>query len=305
MNKFLFTSLENAVDINKGGIKIGNINITVDQLQGIIFKVLNIAITIFVMYLAIKVGNSIINKWAEKQGKLKFSIDSRKSKTIGALLKSILRYCVYFFGVVAILTQLKFLGNLSITFAGIGGVAIGFGAQNIVKDIFNGFFIIFEDQYSVGEYIEVENMSGIVESIELRVTRIRDFNGSLHIIPNGEISKVTNHSRGAIRIQVAVDIAYEEDIDNAMKIISNVCTKFSKDNKDVVEPPKVVGVTDLASSGVTIKVFGKVKPMTQWKCENDLRKQIKIGLDEAEVEIPYTKIQIPYSKVEIVKSSSN
>jgi moderate conductance mechanosensitive channel len=210
--------------------------------------------------------------------------------TLEAILKSILRYTVYFFGIVGILTEV--FGTISLTFAGIGGVAIGFGAQSLVKDIINGFFILFEDQYAVGDYINIDDKGGIVESIELRVTKIRDFNGDLHIIPNGLISKVTNHSRGDIRVLVEFDVPYDTEIDRVIRIVSEVCEKFKLKNNNMVEGPKVLGVSALKDSSITIKVMGKSKSMTQWDSEMELRREIKMALDREKIEAPYPKRKI-------------
>jgi small conductance mechanosensitive channel len=210
--------------------------------------------------------------------------------TLEAILKSILRYSVYFFGIVGILTQM--FGAISLTFAGIGGVAIAFGAQSLVKDIINGFFILFEDQFAVGDHINIDDKGGIVESIELRITKIRDFNGDLHIIPNGLITKVTNHSRGDIRVAVDIDIPYEEDMDKVIGIVSAVCERFKAENENMVEGPKVLGVSALKESSLTIKVAGKAKPMTQWDAEMSLRREIKKALNEEKIEVPYPKRKI-------------
>jgi small conductance mechanosensitive channel len=223
----------------------------------------------------------------QRNSNSKFSLNGKRSMTLEAILKSILRYAVYFFGIVGLFSQI--FGAITLTFAGIGGVAIGFGAQNLVKDIINGFFILFEDQYAVGDYINIEDKGGIVESIELRVTKIRDFNGDLHIIPNGLISRVTNHSRGNARVLVEVDIAYEEDVDKAIEVLSGVCEAFSAREENMVEGPKVAGVTALKDSGLTIRVVGKAKPMTHWECEMALRKEIKKALTSEQIEIPYPK----------------
>jgi small conductance mechanosensitive channel len=171
----------------------------------------------------------------------------------------------------------------------IAGVAIGFGAQNLVKDIITGFFILFEDQFAVGDYITIEGMSGIVEVLGLRITKIRDFSGDLHIIPNGSITKVTNKSRGNMRALVEFQIAYEEDIDNAIKVINRVNKEMKKDFKQIVEGPEVMGVTALGDFGVTIRVFAKTLPMEQWGVEVELRKKIKNALDMEGIEIPYPK----------------
>ncbi|URZ14133.1 mechanosensitive ion channel family protein [Clostridium felsineum] len=278
-------------DVETGKAQIQSLKFNVYDGFGIILRIL---IVIVLMYIIVKLVNKFIDKTLKKQEDFRFSLDKKRSKTIGAILKSVVKYCVYFFGITIILTLMfgsKLFSTVSLTFASIGGVALGFGSQNLVKDVVNGFFILFEDQYSVGDYITIDKSSGIVESIELRVTKIRSFKGDLHIIPNGKISEVTNHSRGPISINVNVSIAYEENIDNATKVINDACEKFSKDNEDVVESPKVVGITELASSGVNIRVSGKVKPMKQWSNENQLRKYVKEALDNAKIEIPYNKLQ--------------
>jgi len=271
----------------EGAIRIGKLTIPVYALLATLFR---IACIVIFMYAVIKISNKIIDKVVERQNKMKFSLDERKSKTLGAIIKSMVRYAVYFFGITAILTIL--FGNVTLTFAGIGGVAIGFGAQSLVKDIINGFFILFEDQYAVGDYINIEDKGGIVESIELRVTKLRDFNGDLHIIPNGLIAKVTNHSRGDMRILVEAEVSHEENIDRVIDIITVVCDKFSKKEENIVEGPKVVGVTAFKENSITVRVVGKAKSMTQWDCENNLRKEIKKALQQENVQIPYAKRKI-------------
>lgn len=280
------------VDASKGGISVGSFNLTTEQITYAITKLIRIAGIIILMYLFVKVGSSIIHKFmkGQRQSNLKFTLNEKRSKTLEALLKSMLRYTVYFFGIVGILTQI--FGAISLTFAGIGGVAIGFGAQSLVKDIINGIFILFEDQYAVGDYINIDDKAGIVESIELRVTKIRDFNGDLHIIPNGLITKVTNHSRGDIRVLVDVEIPYEEDIDKVSEILSGVCENFKNNNENMVEGPKVAGVASLKENSITLRVIGKAKPMTQWDCEMALRKEIRKVLNKENIKIPYTNMKI-------------
>lgn len=288
MNKFFTLEL----DLSKGGIKIGNIYISSAQLTYAATKIIKIAAIIILMYLAIKIGSGIIHRFMEKQRKSnsRFSLNEKRSMTLEAILKSVLRYTVYFFGIVALLTET--IGTISLTFAGIGGVAVAFGAQSLVKDIINGFFILFEDQFAVGDYINIDDKGGIVESIELRVTKIRDFNGDLHIIPNGLITKITNHSRGEMRVAVDIDIPYEENIDRVFDIVGKVCEDFKKENENMVDGPKVLGISALKESSQTIKVVGKARPMTQSECEMGLRLKIKRALDNEKVEAPYPKRKI-------------
>lgn len=276
-----------------GGIRIGTFSISEEKVYDFFSKSIKIIYILLLMYFIIKIGNMIINRYVKKQKNFKISLDDRKAKTVGAILRSILKYLVYFFGIFAIISIISpKIGITSITFAGIGGVALGFGAQSLVKDVINGFFILFEDQFSVGDYISIDDKSGIVESLELRVTKLRDFNGDLHIIPNGLISKVTNHSRGNSRMMVDVDIAYDEDSDIVISKISNLCKEFAKKNQYITEGPNVLGITRIKDGVITIKITGKTKPMKQLDTEIKLREEIVKAFKKDNVKIPYKEIKI-------------
>lgn len=255
-------------------------------------KIISLIILILMMYLIIKIGDKTIERFVENQANSKrsFSMDRQKAFTVGAILKSTLKYAVYFSGAAIVIgsTFKVSAGVLSAI-----GFVVGIGAQSLVKDIINGFFILFEDQYGVGDYVTIGAFSGIVENIGIRSTVLRDFSGDIHNLPNGAVTEVTNHSRGDMRFIVDVGIAYEEDIDNAINVISKVCNKFTNKNQTELRGDiEVLGVTALNASSVTIRVVGKAIPMSQWKMERDLRKEIKIALDEAEIEIPYPKAQL-------------
>lgn len=263
---------------------------TLDKLYNFLWNVLLILMILAVMHLIIKAGNILINKSVSRKKRNPLLLSESRSKTYGYVLKSILKYGVYFLGVLVILSTV--LGLKGLTFAGIGGLAIAFGAQSLIKDVINGIFILFEDQYSVGDYVTIGDKSGIVEGLELRITKLRDFSGDLHIIPNGLIEKVTNHSRGLRRVMLQIDIAYEENIDNAVKVINSACSLYSKEDPDMEEEAKVFGVSALNDNSVSIRVIGKSKPLTELKCEMELRKRIKEELDKEGIEIPYPKIMV-------------
>lgn len=271
-----------------------------DKIEIIIEKGLKIIFILLAMWIGIKIGNSIINRFMEKQvkSKLSFSMDEQKAITIASVLKSALKYGVYFSGFsIIIFDNFTISGEV----LAVGGFAIGIGAQSLVKDLINGFFILFEDQYGVGDHITIGMYEGIVEDIGIRTTILRDFTGDLHTITNGSVLEVTNHSRGDIRFIVDVEIAYEENIDNALKLITTVCDKFEGNNKeDLRGEINVLGVTALNASGISIRVVGRAKPLSQWEMERELRKNIKLALDEAGVEIPYPKTQIINIKKDIV-----
>ena len=135
-------------------------------------------------------------------------------------------------------------------------------------------------------------MAGTVEEMSVRVTKLRDFGGQLHIIPNGEISIVTNHSRGAMRALVDVQIAYEEDIDRAISVLEDVCQEVKDKRKDILEGPKILGVSNLDSYGVRLTVYAKTLPMQQWSVEREIKKLIKQRFQREGIEIPYPKMEI-------------
>jgi len=251
-------------------------------------KAIKIIAILIIVRITIKISYIIIDKFFQKQQKFKFRMEERKANTLAVILKSISKYVLYFIAIVPILEVFGISPASVLAAAGIGGLAIGFGAQSLVKDIITGFFILFEDQYAIGDYIKVGEFDGIVEEMGIRVTKVRGFSGELHIIPNGNIQTVTNKSRGAMRAWVDVSIAYEEDIDNAINLL-NELVKEMANNKNIVEGPTVLGVTNLGASEVVLSVIAKTKAMEQWAVERDIRKKIKEAFDKAGIEIPYPR----------------
>lgn len=273
-------------------VNLGIISVPMSSLEDAINEIIKISVIIVLMYLTIKIGNRLINKFVDSQTKsnARLSIDTQKAKTIGAVLKSVLKYTTYFIGIAMIVSD--FFSGISVAMASVGGFALGFGAQSLVKDVINGFFILFEDQYGVGDHVTIGQFSGIVENIGIRTTAIRDFSGDLHLIPNGSVNEVTNHSRGNIRFMVDVEVSYEEDIDKVIEIISNVNSEFEKSNEDVQEAISIWGINSLNPYSVTIRVAGKSKPLKQWSMEMKLRKAIKEALEKEGIRAPYPKTEL-------------
>ena len=153
------------------------------------------------------------------------------------------------------------------------------------------------EEYFISDYssdidIKISSYEGIVEDLGMRVTKIRDFSGELHIIPNGEIHVVTNRTRGAMRALVSVGIAYEEDIDRAIKVIDKVAKEIRNNNESILDGPTVQGVVALDASSVVIRVVAKTEPMEQWAVERELMKKIKEAFDRENIEIPYSKMVV-------------
>ena len=174
--------------------------------------------------------------------------------------------------------------------AGLVGLAVGFGAQNLVRDGISGFFILLEDQYGIDDYVAVAGVEGFVEDVGLRTTRIRDFAGDLHTIPNGEINFVTNKSRGPRRALVQVAVPYDADLVAAEQTLQQVALKAKSDLPEIVEGPSVLGITDLSQAQITFSLWARTEPLAEWKIERELRRRAKLALDEAGILPPYPRI---------------
>lgn len=276
----------------QSGINFFGITISAETIASVIFKIIMIVIIFILMMIAIRIVNKFIDRMVKNQieSNHKFSMDEKKAKTIGILLKSLVKYSVYFLGITSMLSIV--FGAISWAFASVGGVAVGLGAQSFIKDMINGIFILFEEQYSVGDYVTIDNSKGIVKAIGLRTTELRDFNGDIYIIPNGSIQVIVNHSKGDMRVLVDIGIAYEADIELAISVINEVCSQYNQENPNITTPIEVLGVTALNDSNVNIRVIGETKPMKQWEAERELMKRIKLEFDKRGIEIPYNKVQV-------------
>lgn len=266
---------------------MGKIRINAESLEIFTDKILKIILILICMFLAIRIGKYVIRKIVNKQIKSNsvLSLDTQGAKTLGEVCKSILKYAVYFTGAVSIISVI--FGKISYTFAGIGGVAVGLGAQSLIKDIISGFFILFENQFKVGDYVVIGKYEGIVKSIGIRTTVIEGFYGDIHSISNGTISSVTkNSSNGASTFYIDIDIAYEEDIDNVMKLLYKVCNEYKNSHEELYDI-NVAGVENLSMYGVTIRIIVKSELSVRWDLSRRLRKEIKNFLQKNNIKIPY------------------
>lgn len=213
----------------------------------------------------------------------------RRAETLRGLSKSIARYAVGFLAVTTLLPLVGVPIAQIIAGAGVLGLAVGFGAQHIVRDVISGFFFLYENQFTVGDFVSMGGVSGTVEEMGLRMTRVRSFAGEVNFLPNGTISQVTNYSRGPMRAMVDVDIAYEEKIDEAIEVLEELCVQLAEEVPEIVEGPRVLGVQSFNDSSVTLRVWAKTANMQQWATERVLRRKIKNRLAERGVEIPYPR----------------
>ena len=194
---------------------------------------------------------------------------------------------------VTLLTLMPLAGiSIGPLLAGVGilGLAVGFGAQSLVKDIISGLFILLDDQYSKGDVVTVGGISGLVEDVGIRRTVLRDLDGIVHYIPNGEIAVASNFTQEYSRVNLNVGVSYSEDLDHVMRVIDRVGEEMAADPKwgpSIISPPKSLRVDNLGDSGIEIKVVGDTKPIKQWEVMGELRKRIKKAFDDEGIEIPY------------------
>jgi small conductance mechanosensitive channel len=210
-----------------------------------------------------------------------------KGKTIAPLLKNVLKYCTIFVAGIAVLRVLGVDPTPIIAGAGVVGLAVGFGAQTLVKDVISGFFLLFEGLIAVGDVINFGNSAGVVEEVGLRVTKYRTFSGELWVIPNGEIRAFGNSNRQWMRAVVVVGVTYEQDISKAMRVLDEVGKAWAEERRDIVlEPPQVQGILSFDESAITLRLAIKVKPSQQGGAELELRRRIKEAFDREGVDIP-------------------
>lgn len=240
--------------------------------------------------LVIILSNRLIDRLAAKSFFRRPTFDEHRVATLAGVGKSIIRYFFDFFAGVTVLSLLGVDTSSLLLGAGVAGLAVGFGAQNLVRDILSGFFLLLEDQYSVGDYVNIAGAEGIVEDVGLRATRVRAFGGELHIIPNGIIPRVTNYSCGPLRVLFEVTIPYEADTARALGIMQGALDRAIEDSDVVVEGPKVLGVSSLGPSGVRVMVWAKAKSMEHWGLERTLKLAIKEALDREGIPISHRQL---------------
>lgn len=254
-----------------------------------------IVIVVIAFFLA-KVILAIISYYTSKQmNKYQHYSDVERGKrinTVYTLFRSISRYVIYF--TFAALVFLVFGGSSEglMGATGVVGLAVGFGAQSLIKDVVTGGFLMFENQFSVGDYIMVNGDEGYVEAIAMRVTYLRNNQGNQVIIPNGTISKVVNVTRGNSLATIDVRTQYETDTKQLIENLTELMQKYGVGNDKIIAPPEVLGIERFDIDYVGIRIICKTKPMMQWDVQREIRLLIKEYFDQNDLVMPYIKREI-------------
>ncbi len=251
-------------------------------------KIVRLIGVIFLCRIAIEVAKILVEEVFLKHQDLSDAQRQRRL-TLIPLIQSGIKYLIYFGGGMIALKILSIDPTPILAAAGILGLAISFGAQNLVNDIVSGFFILFENYYLVGDFIEVGNAAGTVEAIELRTTHIRHPNGQVYIVRNGDVTKVVNYSKDYVRAIVDVRVTYDSNLTQVYSLIEEVGQQLLAEYDAVVEPTEVAGAEDLGESEILIRTSTKVKPGKHLQMQRVFRKAIKEAFEQHGVKVPYAR----------------
>ena len=237
------------------------------------------------------VRRSIVRtKYKESKGEME-----KRANTLLSVFKGVGRVFIVVVAVIMILSEVGVAVAPVLAGFGIVGIAIGFGAQYLIRDLIAGIFIILENQYRVGDVARVAGVAGLVEEVTLRKTVLRDLDGIVHHVPNGEIKTASNFTRHFSRVNLNVSVGYGTDLDHAISVINRVGKALAEDEKwrkVIKSPPQVLRVDNLGDSGIDIKILGDVEPIRQWDVMGELRLRLKKAFDAEGIEIPW-----PHTKV--------
>ncbi|MBI2853500.1 MAG: mechanosensitive ion channel family protein [Chloroflexi bacterium] len=218
----------------------------------------------------------------------------KRSETLAVVLVTTSQVITIGVGVIMLLSEFADIAPI-LAGVGVAGIAIGFGAQSLVKDVLNGLLIIMEGHYHVGDVVRIADIGGLVEGMNLRRTVLRDLDGIVHFVPNGEIRVASNFTKEYSRVNLNISVAYDTNLDHAIAVLNRVGKALAEDpawQPFILKPPQVLRVDKLGDSGIDIKVVGDTRPIKQWDVMGELRKRAKEAFDREGIEIPW-----PHTKV--------
>ncbi|MDH4098565.1 MAG: mechanosensitive ion channel family protein [Nitrospira sp.] len=261
---------------------------TIEWLATSGLRVILIAIAIIVLLALLK--RAVAKLRGLLEGTLPGPAQVKRAHTLTHIVRDVARIVIFFAGVMMILSEVGIDLKPLLAAAGLGGLAIGFGAQSLVKDLISGFFILLENSVRVGDVVEVAGVGGLVEEIELRTIRLRDLSGNVHVVPNGVIDKVKNMTKEYSYYLFNIGVAYREDVDEVMAVLHEIAEELRSDlqfKDDILEPLEMLGVDQFADSAVIIKCRIKTQPIKQWRVGREMNRRIKNTFDAKGIEIPF------------------
>jgi small-conductance mechanosensitive channel len=248
---------------------------------------LRILLIVFLSFIVVKIGQAIIRRIFKVKLKSPIRHSERREKTLLKLLENTLSYVVYFAAILAVLSEFKIDVKGLLAGAGVLGLAVGFGAQSLVKDIITGFFIIFEDQFSVGDYVKIGTAEGEVEEIGLRTTKIKSFTGEVSILPNGSILQVINYSVENSLAIVDLTVPYEHDLHTVEHEITNYLNALPSEYDDLLGTPVIAGAQNFTATEAILRITAKTIPMRHYEMAQVISIGLKKHLALKGIELPY------------------
>ncbi|HAM09795.1 MAG: potassium transporter KefA [Bacteroidetes bacterium GWE2_41_25] len=222
--------------------------------------------------------------------KLSLEAEKKREDTLIRIFNGVLRVIILLIALLMILQESGIEIAPLLAGAGIVGLAVGFGGQYLIRDLISGMFIILENQYRIGDVVNINATGGMVEDISLRMTTLRDLNGTVHHIPHGEIKMISNLSKRFSRVNLDIGIAYNSDLEKVIEVINRTGRELAEDplfKEMIISPPKFLRVDEFADSAIIVKILGDTKPLKQWEISGEFRKRIKIAFDKEGIEIPF------------------
>jgi small conductance mechanosensitive channel len=253
-------------------------------------RIIMIIIGAWIVIRAAKLAGKRIITYTEDDDPTTRSEREKRAETLVNIMNSAIKVFIYIVASFMILREVGADIGPLLAGVGIAGLAIGFGAQTLVKDFLTGFFILMENQYRVGDVVRIGDHAGLVEKVNLRTTVLRDLEGVVHTIPNGEVQSVNNLTHGWSRVVLNIGVAYKEDIDKVIGLLRQVGKTMRAEqpyDQLMLGDPQVLGVDGFGESEVTIKMIAKTSPLKQWEVARELRRRIKYAFDEEGIEIPF------------------
>jgi len=231
----------------------------------------------------------------------------QRTDTLSSVLVKIVGILILIVAVITILPEFGVNIMTLVTAIGVGGLAIAFAAQNLIRDFIAGFFILLEDQYGIGDVVSIAGIAGVVEDITLRRTVLRDLDANVHSVPNGKVELSTNMTKKYSRVNLNVSVGYGENLKHVIDIINKICQEMAEDPQwkdDFITTPSVLRVDNLGDSGIDIKILGDTKPAKQWAIMGELRLRLKDTFDSEGIEIPWPHTKVYFGNAPTVISEN-
>lgn len=254
------------------------------------------ALKIIVLFVIARFGIRILTKVADRALNLHGKMEERRKKTLISLFSNLIKYTVYFILLLTVLPLLDVEIGALLAGAGVVGITVAFGAQTLIKDFFNGFFILFEDQFGVGDQVEINNIAGQVHSVGLRVTSLKISTGEIVFIPNSQITQVTNLSKSNSIAVIDINVGYDTDVNKAIAILKEVMDEIKREDSNIVGEVSILGVQSLNDSNITLRATAECMPLTHWSVERLAKQRAHQAFASQKIDLPIQKIMYLHEK---------